>query len=182
MNLPTKIEAKKLLEEYVEDEYQKYHALMVATAMEGYAEKMGEDKLLWFLTGYLHDIDFEKYPDVHPKESLKWFTEWQYPEDMIHAVEAHAYGYNGFTTMPQTKLASALMACDEISGIFFAYKKVNPVKYGDMKADSIKKRLAEKTFAAKIDRETIAKGVDLLGVSMDEHIQNLVNFYAKLDV
>jgi putative nucleotidyltransferase with HDIG domain len=181
MSLPTKIEAKKLLEENVADEYQRYHALMVATAMEGYAEKLGQDTLLWFLTGYLHDIDFEKYPESHPGESLKWFKEWSYPEDMIHAVEAHAYNYNGFTTLPKNKLASALMACDEISGIFYAYKKLNPIPFGQMKVSSIKKRLAEKSFAAKIDRETITRGVDLLGVSMDEHIQNLVTFFSKLD-
>lgn len=181
MNLPTKEEAKKLLEEHVGDEYQRYHAFMVATAMEGYANLLAEDPQLWFLTGYLHDIDFEKHPDAHPGESLKWFKQWQYPEDIIHAVEAHAYNYNGFTTLPHSKLAAGLMACDEISGIFYAYRKINPLPYGQMKASSIKKRLAEKSFAAKIDRETITWGVELLGVSLDDHITNLVTFFAKLD-
>lgn len=181
MSLPTREEAKELLEKYVLDEYQKYHAHMVGTAMEGYAKIYGEDSGLWYLTGYLHDIDFQKHPDIHPRASLGWFKEWGYPEEMIHAVEAHAYGYNGFNTLPQTKLASALVACDEISGIFYAYKKLNPIPYGEMKVSSINKRLKEKTFAAKIERETIYLGCEKLGVSLDEHISNLIKFFSQLD-
>ena len=149
--------------------------------MEGYAEKFGTDPLLWFLTGYLHDLDYEEFPESHPAKSLEWFREWEYPEDFIHAVEAHAYGYNGFSTLPQSPLAAALMACDEISGIFYAYRKINPVPYGAMKAKSIKKRLKEKAFAAKIDRETIYLGCEKLGVSIDEHVANLIKSYSKLD-
>ncbi len=181
MSLPTKEEAQKLLESHVQDEYQRYHAKMVATAMEGYGKLFGEDALLWYLTGLLHDIDFEKFPNAHPAESLKWFKEWGYPDEMIHAVEAHAYGYNGFTTLPQGKLAGALMACDEISGIFFAYKKVNPIPYGQMKASSILKRLKEKAFAAKIERETIYRGCEALGVPLETHIQNLISSFSVLE-
>ena len=70
MSLPNKDEAKALLEEYVTDTYQRFHALMVATAMEGYAQKLDEDTHLWFITGYLHDIDYCKYPSEHPGPSL----------------------------------------------------------------------------------------------------------------
>ena len=154
---------------------------MVATAIEGYAAKFGEDGTLWYVTGLLHDIDFEKHPHEHPGESLKWFKEWGYPDELIHAVEAHAYGYNGFTTLPKTKLAAAVMACDEISGIFYAYKKLNPIPYGQMKAKSIKKRLNETAFAAKIKREDIYRGAELLGVTLDEHIENLIKSFSKLD-
>ena len=181
MALPTKEEAQALLEKYVTDGYQRHHALMTATAMEGYAERFGGDGVLWYITGLLHDIDFEKHPDKHPGESLQWFKEWGYPEELIHAVEAHAYEYNGFTTLPQTKMAAALMACDEISGIFYAYKKLNPIPYGQMKATSIKKRLNEPAFAAKIKREDIRRGCELLGVPLDEHIENLIHFFSKLD-
>ncbi len=181
MSLPTREEAKKLLAEHVSDEYQRHHAHMVGTAVEGYAKIYNEDPDLWYLTGLLHDIDFDKYPNEHPGESLKWFKDWGYPEDLIHSVEAHAYGYNGYTTLPKTKLASALMACDEISGIFYAYKKLNPVPYKDMKVSSINKRLKEKSFAGKIDRETIYRGCDLLGVSLDEHIANLIRSFSSLD-
>jgi predicted hydrolase (HD superfamily) len=181
MALPTKDEAQELLHSHVADEYQRHHALMVATAMEGYAGKFNEDPAVWFMSGYLHDIDFEKHPDVHPAKSLGWFKEWGYPDELVHAVEAHAYGYNGFTTLPQTKLAAALMACDELCGIFYAYKKLNPIPYGQMKVSSIKKRLAEKSFAAKIERDTIYRGVDALGIPLDEHIQNVIRFLSRLD-
>lgn len=180
MTLPTREEAQKLLREHVQDEYQVYHANMVATAMEGYAEELGEDRDKWFLTGLLHDLDFEKFPETHPKTALEWFKEWEYPEDMIDAIEAHAYGYNGFSRLPETKLAAALMACDEISGIFYAYRKLNPIPYGEMKVSSIKKRFAEKNFAAKIDRAIVERGVAAFGIDMDTHIQNLIKFFAKL--
>ncbi|HMQ62020.1 MAG TPA: HDIG domain-containing protein [Flavilitoribacter sp.] len=177
MPLPTRAEARQLLEQHVQDEYQRYHARMVATAMEGYARHYGEDPDLWYLTGYLHDIAFEEYPEEHPGLSLARFREWGYPEELIHAVEAHAYGYNSFKTLPQTRLASALLACDEICGIFFAYQKVNPVPYGEMKVKSIKNRLKEKAFAAKIDRATIYLGCEHLGVSIDDHVANLIRFF-----
>jgi len=181
MSLPTREEAQMLLESHVKDEYQRYHAKMVGAAMEGYAAKFQGDPELWFLTGYLHDIDFEEHPDVHPAESLKWFKKWSYPEELMHAVEAHAYGFNGCTTLPQTKLASALMACDEICGIFYAYRKLNPVPFGQMKASSVKKRLNEPKFAAKIKREDITRGCELLGVPLDQHVDNLIVFLSKLD-
>ena len=112
--------------------------------------------------------------------SLQWFREWGYPEDFIHAVEVHAYGYNDFKTLPQNRIAAALLACDEISGIFFAYQKVNPIPYHEMKVKSIKSRLKEKAFAAKIDRSTIYLGCEHLGVSIDEHVENLVRFFEPL--
>lgn len=181
MPLPSRSEATQLLEQYVTDEYQRHHALMVATAMEGYAGQFQEDPTLWHVTGLLHDIDFERHPDTHPRESLRWFQEWDYPPELIHAVEAHAYGYHGFTTVPQTKLAAALLACDEICGIFYAYRKLNPVPYAQMKSSSIKKKVKEVAFAAKVDRRTIYVGCEHLGVSLDDHVANLIKFFGPLN-
>lgn len=180
MKLPTQAEAQQLLHTHVLDEYQRHHAVMVATAMEGYAKRFQEDSALWFVTGLLHDIDFEEHPDTHPRESLQWFRNWGYPDELIHAVEAHAYGYHGYTTLPRTRLASALLACDEISGIFYAYRKLNPVRYAEMKASSIKKKLNDAAFAAKVDRATIRLGCEHLGVSLDDHIANLILFFGAL--
>jgi predicted hydrolase (HD superfamily) len=213
MPLPTKEAATALLQEHVKDDYQRHHALMVATALEGYAVQLfprppeghparspsaspaaapdgatssarprsvDEDPLLWHVTGLLHDLDFGEHPDTHPAPSLQWFKDWGYPDALIHAVESHAYGYHGFTTLPETKLAAALVACDEISGIFYAYRKMNPVRYGDMKASSIKKKFKDSGFAAKIDRTTIQLGCDKLGVPLDDHIANLIRFFAKV--
>ena len=180
MSLPDKPAAAALLEGHVRDPYQRHHALMVATAMDGYARAFGADSHLWYVTGLLHDIDFEEHPDLHPAESLKWFRQWGYPEDLIHAVEAHAYGYHGFTTLPSSKLAAALLACDEICGIFYAYRKLNPVRYGEMKASSIKKKLKEPAFAAKVDRKSILLGCEHLGVPVDDHVANLIRFFSGL--
>jgi predicted hydrolase (HD superfamily) len=180
MSLPTREAAAVLLDQHVGDDYQRLHARMVATALEGYARLRGADPELWFLTGLLHDLDFDEFPETHPAESLRWFREWGYPEELIHAVEAHAYGYHGYTTPPQTPLAAALLACDEISGIFYAYRKLNPVRYGEMKASSIRKKLKDPAFAAKIDRKTIALGCEHLGVPLDDHIANLIKFLAVL--
>ncbi len=181
MSLPTRDEAQKVLEKYTQDSYLLHHASMVARAMEGYAEQFGENRELWYTTGLLHDLDFEKYPEVHPAQSVTWFKEWGYPNDLIYAVEAHAYDYSDPSVRPKTKLAAALLACDEISGIFYAYKKLNPISYGEMKVSSIKKRLVEKTFAAKIDRSTIYLGCDSLGVTLDGHIANLIKFFSALN-
>jgi predicted hydrolase (HD superfamily) len=181
MSLPTKEEARQLLEQHVTDDYQRHHARMVATALEGYASLLQGDPQLWLVTGLLHDVDFEQHPGTHPGESLRWFKEWDYPEALIHAVEAHAYGYNGFSALPQTKLAAALLATDELCGIIYAYRKLNPVRYGEMKASSIKKKVKEPSFAAKVDRSTIYKGCEHLGVPVDEHIANVIKFLAALD-
>ncbi|HUR59468.1 MAG TPA: HD domain-containing protein [Opitutaceae bacterium] len=181
MPLPAKPEAQALLEQHVSDEYQRHHALMVATAMAGYAPAFGGDPLLWYVTGLLHDLDFDRHPETHPAESLRWFKEWSYPEELIHAVEAHAYGYHGYQTLPQTKLAAGLLACDEISGIFYAYRKLNPVRYGDIKASSIKKKLKDPGFAAKVDRRTVYLGCEHLGVTVDDHVGNLIRFFAPLE-
>lgn len=180
MPLPTKEAAAILLHDHVKDDYQRHHALMVATAMEGYGGHFNEDSLLWHVTGLLHDIDFEQHPDTHPAPSLQWFKDWGYPPELIHAVEAHAYGYHGFTTLPQTKLAAALVATDELCGIFYAYRKMNPVPYGQMKASSIRKKFKDPGFAAKIDRGTIELGCQHLGVPLEQHIENLVRFLAPL--
>jgi predicted hydrolase (HD superfamily) len=181
MPLPSKPEATQLLESHVADEYQRYHARMVATALEGYAARFAGDPHLWFMTGLLHDIDFERHPATHPAESLRWFKEWNYPEDLIHAVEAHALGYNGFSTLPRTKLAAALLATDELCGIFYAYRKMNPVRYGEMKASSIKKKIKDTAFAAKVDRATIYTGCEHLGITVDDHVANLIGFLAAFD-
>ncbi len=211
--LPDRITATLLLERHVTDPYQRLHARMVATALEGYADHFNttdvlksdpglphladsapahdpalrpatpanrEDRELWYATGLLHDLDFESHPDTHPATSLGWFKEWGYPDALLHAIEAHAYGYHGFRTLPRTRLAAALLATDELCGLFYAYRKMNPVRYGDMKASSLRKKFREPSFAAKIDRTTIELGCTHLGIPLEEHLQNLIRFLAPL--
>lgn len=180
MPLPTRPTATELLHTHVSDPYQRFHALMVGTALEGYARQLGHDRELWFLTGYLHDLDYDQHPTEHPGPSLQWFTEWGYPQELIQAVEAHANGFNGYTTAAESELDKALIACDEICGIFYAYQKLNPIPFGDMKVKSIKKRLREERFAPGIDRTHIYDGVADFGITLEEHIENLNAFLADL--
>jgi len=181
MNLPTNTEANAILHEHVTDTYQRLHAQMVAAAMAEYARKFNDDQHLWWTTGLLHDIDYELHPKEHPGPSLGWFHTWGYPPELIHAVEAHADGFNGFTTKAETLLAKTLLACDEICGIFYAYQKLNPIPYGEMKVSSIMKRLREEKFAPGINRAHIYQAVKALGVTLEEHIQILIAALSTLD-
>ena len=181
MTLPSKDEAEKLLFTHVQDTYQRFHAKMVAAAVEGYAKQNNEDQALWWLTGYLHDIDYEKHPTQHPGPSLSWFLEWGYPQELIDAVEAHALGFNGFNKVPTSLLEKTLIACDEICGIFYAYQRLNPIAFGAMSVSSIKKRFKDERFAPGINRTHIADATAALGISIDEHIENLITFLSVLD-
>ena len=89
MPLPTETEARTLLGQHVQDAYQLLHAEMVAAAVGGYAPRFDGDPHLWRVTGLLHDLDFERFPEKHPAESLRWFREWNYPEELIQIGRAH---------------------------------------------------------------------------------------------
>ncbi len=181
MTLPTRSEAVTLLRTYTPDPYLLHHADMVGVATASYASFFGEDEYLYWLTGYLHDIDYEQHPTEHPGPSLQWFKDWGYPTEIIHAVEAHADGFNGFTTKPESNLARALIACDEICGIFYAYQKLNPIPYGDMKVSSIIKRLKEEKFAPGISRPNIYEAVTNLGITIEDHAERLIKALSFLD-
>ena len=169
--LPTRKEAEELLEEKVGEDYQKLHARMIAAGLEAYAEKYGEDKDLWWITGLVHDIDYFEFPDEHPHRSMEWFAEWGYPEQLQHAVAAHAWKWSN--VMPSTKLAAALI---------YAYSLMRPTGWEGMKAKSIKKKFKDKSFAAKIDREEIMFGIEKLGEDFTEHITFLIEVFQKMDI
>lgn len=181
MQLPDKTAARETLHQHVEDPYQRVHAEMVAAAVAGYAAQFDADKHLWWLTGLWHDLDYEQHHDTHPGPALQWLQDWGYPESMRHAIEAHAEGFNGFTTTANTDLARVLRACDEICGIFYAYRKLNPIPYREMKVKSIKKRLAESKFAPGIDREHIYAACKALNIDLDTHIAQLIQTLPEPD-
>ena len=166
-------EGYKLLYKHVKDDYQIKHSVMVASVLERYAEKFGEDKDLWFLTGLLHDLDYYEFPNEHPKIEIKWFEDMGLPEELIHAVKAHALSLTG--EVPQTKLASCILATDELCGLVHAYSLMRPNKYEGMEASSVLKKFKDKTFASKIDREEIKKGVEYFGEDMKEHIDFVIS-------
>ncbi len=176
--LPTREEAATLLEEYVQDSYQRLHARMVALGLEAYAEKYGMHKDLWYLTGLLHDLDYFQYPDDHPTKSLDWFKEWGYPEALRHAVAAHAQHRTG--VQPQTLLAKTLVATDELAGLLYAYSLMREEKFENMKVSSAMKKFKDASFAAKVDRAEIMRGVELMGITIEEHIQFLIDVYKQM--
>ncbi len=191
MYLPSKEEASLILRKFVSNDYQLLHANMVAMAMleysrdstdtfENYSKEQIED--LYYVTGLLHDLDYDQFPDTHPAKELEWFQDWSYPKELIHAVEAHAHGYNGFTTLPQTHLAAALMACDELSGFLYAYSLMRPNGFTGMEVKGVLKRLKDKSFAAKINRNDIYTGVELLDVKLEDHILKLILIYQKINL
>ena len=143
--------------------------------MRAYARKYGEDEALWGVTGLVHDMDYERYPDMndevngHPRTELRLFAEWGWPEELIHAVAAHA---EHLGVEPQTLMARALRACDEITGLIVATALVRPSKdIRDVKVKSIKKKWKDKSFTAAIDRGEIAHNVEALGEDLTEHMQ-----------
>jgi lysyl-tRNA synthetase class 2 len=176
--LPTRKEARKLLKEHVENDYQTLHAEMVAETLEAYAEKYGENRDLWWVTGLLHDLDYNKYPDEHPLQSMDWFADWGYPEQLQHAVAAHAWKLT--EVMPKTKLAAALIAVDELTGLLHAYSLMRPKGWKGMKASSVKKKFKDKSFAAKVDREEIMFGIEKLEEDFNEHVDFLISVYEKM--
>lgn len=178
--LPTRDHALEILTSHVKDNYQLLHSQMVANAMEFYAPE--NEKEMYYITGLLHDVDYYEYPKEHPAKSLEWFKEWNYPEQLIHAVEAHARGYNGFEVEPKTRMAACLMACDEMSGFIYAYMLMRPEGLNGMEAKGVKKRLKDKAFAAKINREEISYAIEKFGIDIDEHIKNLIEVFEKMQI
>ena len=177
--LPTREEAMELLKKHVKDDYQLLHSKMVAHILEKYAEKLKQNKELWYITGLLHDLDFFEHPEEHPFHELDFFKEKNFPEALIHAVAAHYYKKTSI--MPKTKLAEALLAVDELSGLLYAYSKMRPEGFVGMKASSFKKKFNEKSFAAKVDRDDISLGIEKLGIPFDEHVDFVIKVLSEMD-
>jgi putative nucleotidyltransferase with HDIG domain len=174
MPLPTRDEAWTLVQDWITNEGLRRHVLSVEAAMRAYARKYGEDEELWGVTGLVHDMDYERWPDMtdevngHPRTELRLFAEWGWPEELIHAVAAHA---EHMEVEPETLLARALRACDEITGLIIATALVRPSKdIRDVRVKSVKKKWKDKSFTAAIDRDEIAHNVAALGEDLNEHI------------
>lgn len=179
MPLPSRTEAIQLLHEWVENEGLRRHMLAVEAAMRVYARHYGEDEDLWGLTGLLHDLDYDRHPDMddqeygHPRTALRLFREQDYPSEFIHAVEAHAT----FLGVPrQSKLDKALLACDELTGLILACAYVRPDKdLRGVRLKSVKKKWKDKRFTAAIDRAENLHFIEELGEPFDEHVQRVLD-------
>jgi len=162
-----------LLNEYTKSESLLKHALGVEAAMRYYAKKHGEDEGTWGICGLVHDFDYEKFPTAegHPYEGNKILKEHGYPEDIIEAVMGHA-DYTGVAR--STLMAKTLFAVDELVGFIMAVAYVRPDNLNGLKPKSVKKKLKDKGFAAKVSRDDIEKGIEELGVDRDEHITTVI--------
>lgn len=175
--IPSREVAMKILEENVEDTYQKLHSRMVAAGMEGYATKFdagAED--LWYSTGLLHDVDFYKWPENHPDDAkIRELTQNSYPESFYEAIQGHALFRE---VSRETMMAKTLLAVDELAGLFYALAKMRPDGF-NMEAKSVKKKFKDKSFAVKINRDDIIKGIEEMGITLDEHIEFLIPIFKQ---
>ena len=170
MSLPSRREAWELLNEYTKNPSLIKHALAVEAAMRAYARKLGEDEGHWGIAGLLHDFDYEQNPDPkdHPLVGAGILQERGYPDDIIYAIKSHAEHLK----LPRKRpLDKALFAVDELCGFITAATLVRPgKKVADLPVKSVKKKLKDKAFARTVKREDIRRGVEELGVELDEHI------------
>jgi putative nucleotidyltransferase with HDIG domain len=170
-------DAWTLLTEYTHSESLRKHALGVEAAVRGYAKKFGEDEEAWGITALLHDFDYERWPTLgdHPLKGSEILREKGYPEWLIRAIQSHAMEITG--VMRESRLEKTLFACDELAGFITAASLVRPSKsILDLEAKSVVKRMKDKAFARGVKREDLHEGAASLGLSLDEHITNVIGF------
>ncbi len=167
-------QAWELFCEWTQSDSLRKHVLGVEAAMVYYAREWGEDEELWAATGILHDLDYERYPDLdtgHPRVALKELEERGYPEILVNAVAGHAT----FLGVPrETKLSKTLFAVDELSGFIAACAMVRPTGIVGLTPKSVKKKLKQPSFAAGVNRDEVRQGAEELGVDFDEHIAKVI--------
>ena len=138
--------------------------------MEAYADKLGEDREQWAVTGLLHDADYEKHPDEHPG-IITAILEERGEQEIAHAIHCH---YTKWGYSCESLLDKALLACDELTGLVIAVARLRPNRLQDMAPKSVKKKFKDKNFAKGVDRDEVRIGVELLEVDMDEHIRFII--------
>lgn len=167
----TRDEAEAILNEFVESESLRRHCRAVGTSMEYFAKKHGEDEEKWYITGLLHDFDYEKWPDEHPQKGEVILRERGASEEILRAIQSHA-NYTGVSR--DSLMEKTLYAVDELSGFVVAVAQVRPDKMQGMKVKSVKKKLKAKGFAAAVNRDDIREGAEELGVDQAELIQGVI--------
>ncbi len=167
-------EAWRLFCEWTVSESLRAHVLAVESGMLAYATLWDEDRELWAATGILHDLDYERYPDLetgHPRVALRELERLGYPPELIDAVAGHAE----FLGVPRvTRLAKTLYAVDELSGFIAACARVRPTGIHGLTPKSVKKKLKTPSFAAGVGREEVRAGAADLGVDFDEHVARVI--------
>lgn len=172
-------DAWELVCEWTQSDSLRRHMLAVEAAMRAYAPRFDGDVELWGLTGLLHDLDYERYPDLatgHPRMAMDELRARGYPEELIRAVGSHAdfLGISRDSPMEKT-----LYAVDELSGFILAVAYVRPEGLHGMTPKSVKKKMKQPSFAAAVDREELLHGAEALGVDFDEHVATVISALAE---
>ncbi|HME36365.1 MAG TPA: HDIG domain-containing protein [Candidatus Sulfotelmatobacter sp.] len=163
-----------LLTEFTQSESLRKHALAVEACMRACSHKLGDDSLededLWGIVGLIHDFDYERWPSLedHPYKGNEILKERGYSDEIRRAIMSHAE-YTGVTR--DTPMEKALFACDELAGFITAVALIKPGKsLAEVDVKSVRKRMKDKAFARKVNRDDIVQGAAALGVDLDEHI------------
>lgn len=163
-----------LLCEWTESDSLRRHALAVETAMRAYAPRFDGDVELWGLTGLLHDLDYERHPDLetgHPRVAMRELESLGYPPELVRAVASHA----SYLEIPrETPMEKALFAVDELSGFVLAVAYVRPEGLVGMTPKSVRKKMKTAAFAAAVSRDDLTEGAAELGVDFDEHVATVI--------
>lgn len=167
----TRKEAKEILENWTETSSLLRHARSVELVMEAYGKHFGENTEEWAITGLLHDADYERFPEEHPNKIVALLRE-KGEKKIAHAISAH---YTKWGVSYENKLDKALLASDELTGFIIACCQVRPEGINGLTPKSVKKKLKQKSFAAKVERDEIEAGVNLLEVELDDHIRFIIN-------
>jgi putative nucleotidyltransferase with HDIG domain len=174
LHVPTRTEALELFLIYNSTESLKAHALSVEAVMRHYSRKYGEEEEKWGIIGLVHDIDYEKYPELHCRKSLEILTQAGWPPEYIHAVVSHGWGICS-DVEPTERMEKVLYAIDELTGLVKACALMRPSRsILDMEASSVKKKWKDARFAAGVNRSIIEKGAAMLGVEIGELITETI--------
>ena len=171
--------ALAILHDWVKSESLRKHCYAVADSMKHFAKMRGEDDDLWEAVGLLHDMDYERHPNLersptegHPSVGVKWLSENDWSEEICRAILSHADYTNVSRESP---LEKTLGAVDELSGFVVAVALVRPTKsIHDVDLAAVKKKMKDKAFARAVNREDIVKGAEQLGMPVDEVITNVI--------
>ncbi len=163
-----------LFKKYNQTESLLKHALAVEGVMKYMARKAGEDEDKWGIIGLIHDLDYEMFPGQHCIMTEKILRENSWPEDYIRAVLSHGWGLAS-NVEPVSRLEKTIYAIDELTGLVATSALVRPSKSVlDMEARSVRKKWNDRRFAAGVNREVIEKGAEMLGVSLDDLINDCI--------
>jgi len=171
---PTRTEAFALVREYITSENLVAHVLAVEGVMRYMARKLGEDEEKWGVIGLAHDIDYEKYPELHCRKSPEILRQAGWPEDYIRAIVSHGWGICS-DVEPVERMEKVLYAIDELTGLIVATALMRPSRsVMDMEARSVLKKWKNERFAAGVKRPVIEKGAAMLGVGLEELIADTI--------